>query len=200
MAALRRCGESAVTVIDLRAHLSDAVLRTLEMLKFAESFAEMGGRITVGLFPMDDLEVMTDLDTIVERLGDSVDYLVIKNRARASRTRMFDGSEIEAELTRLGAQELELPALLSVARNHIAAHETYQQRGITHAEAVANRDLAVDPLIRLAIQDWLRRLFRRLDALAARLLPVSLAENIIARQDAARSIVLRGRRINTLKL
>ena len=67
---------------------------------------------------------------------------------------MFDGSELEAELQSLGSEVLEVPALLSLARNHLAALEAELGRGIPHAEAVVNSDLALDPLVRMAIEDW----------------------------------------------
>jgi len=175
---LRTCASRPVTVVDPRAHLSGVLIRGFEMIRFPESFGLTGGRVTVLLFPADDLEVMTDLDQTISQLGGAVDYVVVKNRARAPRTRMFDGSELEAELQSLGSEVLEVPALLSLARNHLAALETELGRGIPHAEAVVNSDLALDPLIRMVIEDWTKVLFRRFDRIAAKLLPTDLAGKI----------------------
>ena len=197
----RRCGEAAVSLLDPRAHLSDAVIRTLQMIRFPEAFAEVGGRVLVAVFPSDDMEVMADLDSTIEKLGDRVDYLVVRNRARAPRTRMFDGSELEAEMQRLGALELEIPVLLAMARNHIAAHEARLQRSVSHAELVASKELAADPLIRVAVQQWLAGIFARLNVIAAHLLPAALAAKITIQQEAARPVVIgRGHRINVARL
>ncbi|MBS0657738.1 MAG: hypothetical protein JSR82_05755 [Verrucomicrobia bacterium] len=203
MRVLRLSAEKELTIIDPRAHLAGEFLRTLDATKFTAHFASVGGRITVLLFPIDDLEVMTDLDASVAALGDSVDYVVVKNRARAPRTRMYDGSDLENELIRLGAVEVELSVLLSVARNHIALREADLQRGITLVEACTNADLAIDPLIKFALQDWIRTLFRRFDAVAGHLLP----EHLLARIESLSSVPVkviqrakRGGRINAQNL
>lgn len=177
---LRRLGDSPVTLLDPRAHLSGTVLNAWDMTRFPESFAASGGRIVALLFPADDLDVMSDLDATVTRLGECVGYVVVRNRARSPRTRMFDGSELEAELRRLGAAFLELPVLLSLARNHLAAKEAEIGRGLTHAEAVANPELGLDPMVRLLVEDWARTLFRRLDAMTSHLLPAAFAAKIAA--------------------
>lgn len=195
---LRSCTANPVTVLDPRAHLNEIVLRSWEMIRFPESFAAAGGRITVLLFPADDLEVMTDLDRTVSRLSDAVDYVVVKNRARAPRTRMFDGSELEADLLRLGAAVVEVPVLLSMARNHLAALEAELGRGVSHLEAVANRELSLDPMVRLIIEDWTKTLFRRFDRVAATLLPTGPAAAIVApvTTASAPAIIRRGAKIN----
>lgn len=175
---LRAAHEASVTLIDPRAHLSGTFLRTWDMIRFPDTFAEAGGRIVALVFPADDLEVMDDLNETVTRLADRVDYLVVRNPARSVRTHMFDGSELEAELVRHNASFLTVPALLSLVRNHLAAKEAELNRGITHAEAIANTALGLDPLVRLVVEDWTRLLFRGLDAVAGRLLPSALAAKI----------------------
>ena len=173
----RACTGQSVTLVDPRAHLSDALVHSLEVLRFPEQFAASGGRITVPLFPGDDLEVLTDIDNLVTRLGDRVDYLIVRNAARQPQTRMFTGSDIEVDLLRLGAGAIEMPVLLGVARNHIAALEADLGRGVTHVEAAANPDIKLDGMVRLIVEDWLRTIFRRFDNTAGLLMPT---------QDAAR--------------
>jgi hypothetical protein len=199
---LRDCTSRPVTVVDPRAHLSGVLIRSFEMIRFTEVFASTAGRATILLFPADDLEVMTDLDQTVSQLGGAVDYVVVKNRARAPRTRMFDGSELEAELQSMDAVVLEVPALLSLARNSLAALEADLGRGISHVEAVVNGDLALDPLVRMVIEDWTKVLFRRLDRIAQKLLPTDLAGKISPEPMAATSAVpiRRGAKINRANL
>jgi hypothetical protein len=200
---VRRCIGKPVTLIDPRAHLSDIILRSWDMIRFPEHFAAQGGRITVPLFPGDDLEILTDIDGLVSRLGDKVDYLVVRNPARQPRTRMFDGSPLEEDLQRLGAAFLELPALLAVARNHLAALEAELGRGVTHLEAVANRELPFDGMIRLVIEDWVRTVFRRFDQVAGKLLPTEEAAKITRVDTAAVGSaprITRGAKINKTNL
>jgi hypothetical protein len=181
---VRACSEVPVTIIDPRAHIADAVFRGWEMIQFPQHFATTGGRITILLFPGDDLEILTDIDALATRLDDSVDYVIVRNPARQPRCRMFDGSELESDLGRLGAVTLEIPTLLALARNHLAALEAELGRGITPVEAVANRELALDGMVRMVVEDWIKTLFRRFDAIAGQLLPAAYAAKI-ARVDAA---------------
>lgn len=199
---LRRLGGSPVTLIDPRAHLSGTVLKAWDMIRFPESFATGGGRIIALLFPADDLDVMSDLDATVTRLGAHVRYVVVRNPARSPRTRMFDGSELEAELKRLDAAFLEIPVLLSLARNHLAAKEAEIGRGLTHAEAVANAELGLDPMVRLLVEDWARTLFRRLDGIASHLLPAAFASRIAtpAVRESVSVAVQRGAKLNLKSL
>ena len=172
---LRICPEIPVTIIDPRAHIAEAVLRGWDMIKFPQYFSGLGGRITVLLFPGDDLEILTDIDGLVARLGDLVDYVIVRNPARQPRCRMFEGLELEADLSKLGAVALEIPTLLALARNHLAALEAELKRGITHIEAAANRDLPLDGMVKLVVEDWIKSLFRRFDAIAGQLLPTANA-------------------------
>ena len=200
---VRRSASAPVTIIDPRAHLGDTVMRAWEMVRFPETFAAAGGRITVLLFPGDDLEILTNIDAVVSRLADSVDYVIVRNPARQPRTRMFDGSVLEADLLRLGAVTLEVPTLLGLAKNHLSALEAELGRGVTHVEAVANQDLNLDGMVRLVIEDWLKTLFHRFDAIAGHLLPTASAEMIV-RVDTASSVTAprtqRGAKINRQNL
>ena len=178
IALARQATSTPVTVADPRAHLAEVVLRGWRMIRFPETFTASAGRITTLLFPGDDLEILTDLDGVVTQLGDAVDYVVVRNPARQPRTRMFDGSELEADLQKLGAAFLEIPPLLALARNHLAALEAELGRGVTHLEAAANRDLPLDGMARLVIRDWLQTVFRRFDAIAHHLLPAEFAAQV----------------------
>ena len=201
---LRTVTESPVTLLDPRAHLSATVMAAWDMIRFPESFAENGGRIVALLFPSDDLDVMADLDATVTRLGDRVLFVVVRNPARSPRTRMFDGSELEAELVRLGAVFVVLPALLSLARNHLAAKEAELGRGVAPVEAAANRELGLDPMVRLLIEDWIRTFLMRLDRHARKLVPSSYAEKIVVSEkpEAPRVAVTvqRGAKLNLRSL
>lgn len=196
---MRHAMTSPVTLIDPRAHLSQHLLQAWEMVKFPEHFAESKGRITVLLFPADDLEVMSDMDSVVSQLQDRVDYLVVRNPARSPRSRMFDGSELERELQQLEAKFLEMPALLSLARNHLAALEAELGRGVSAIEAASNRELPLDNMVRLVIDDWVRNVFRRFQGIAERILPSSHLPKAVSVDNNTKTkapIVIRGAKIN----
>jgi hypothetical protein len=199
---LRAVTGAPVTLIDPRAHLSGTILRAFEMIRFPSTFSGSGGRITALVFPADDLEVMADLDATVTRLGSQVNYVVVRNPARSPRTHMFNGSELEAELIRLGAAFVEIPPLLSLARNHLAAKEAEVGRGIALAEAVANRELGLDPMVRVLFEDWLRTVLNRFDRIAGHLLPTALAGKIKPAdlQSSVAATIQRGAKLNFRQL
>ena len=200
---MRSCTDNVVTLIDPRAHISEVILRGMEMINFIENFETVGGRVTVPLIIADDLEVMTDIDSIVSRLGNSVDYVIVRNPARQPKTRMFNDSALEADLVKLGAVTLEVPVLLALARNHLAALEVQLGRGVTPVEAVANRELEMDGMIRLVIDDWIRTLFRRFDVIAGKIMPMACAEKI-KRVDSKDKVgaapIVRGAKLNLKNL
>ena len=170
--------EAPVTLIDPRAHLGEEILAGWDVIHFPEYFSSLHGRITVLLFPGDDLEILTDIDRIVGHLGNAVDYLIVHNPARQPRHRMFDGSALEADLLKFGALQMQVPVLLATVRNHLAALEAELDRGVSHVEAAKNFELPLDGLVRLVVEDWTKTLFRRFDTIAGHLLPTSFAAQI----------------------
>ena len=187
-----------VTVIDPRAHMNDTILRALRMVEFTKRAADNGVRATVLVFPIDEISDMDDIATTVDALGGGVDWVLVKNKVKTPRTRMFDGSELEQELEDFGAARLDLPALLSDTRNHLRAVELQAGRGVSPAEALRNPDLQVDTTHRIILEDWLRTLFRGFDAIADHLLPALEASAIKARPElpAAKGAMRRGAKVN----
>ncbi|MBT5902294.1 MAG: hypothetical protein HOH58_09320 [Opitutaceae bacterium] len=192
--ALRATLPHRISGIDPRAHLASLLLDAIETTQFTSLYASEGGRVTALLFPSDDLEIMDDIDGSVRRLGDSVDYLVVRNRARAPHTRMLDGSPLEQDLRKLGAGFVEIPCLLAIARNQLAAKESEQGRGITHVEAAMNDDLGFDVMTKMVIQSWVKGVFTRLDEVAHLLLPADDADGVISKKQPPPSPVASQRR------
>ena len=195
---LRRATLSPVTVIDPRAHMNDTILKAMEMVDFTARAADSGVRATVLIFPIDEISDMDDIASTVGTLGAGVDWVLVKNKVKTPRTRMFDGSDLERELESYGAARLELPALLSDTRNHLRAVELQAGRGISPAEALRNPDLKVDTTHRIILEDWLRTLFRGFEAIAAHLLPTAQAAAITTSfaPVAGRGTARRGAKIN----
>ena len=131
--------------------------------------------------------------------------MIVRNRKLQPRTRMFDGSELEQELLELGAANLEVPALLSDTRVHLRAKEVRLGRALSFAEALQNPQVGLDWTHRLVLEDWLRKLFRQYDGLAAHLLPAeeaarlgaaSAAEPVGVAAEPVRPLLRRGAKVN----
>ncbi|CAI9084658.1 ATPase [Candidatus Methylacidiphilum fumarolicum] len=175
----RSIPEKSVTVLDPQAHFYRVLLHSFDFAHFLDWSKESGIRTTVFLFPVDDLSVMDELAEIVEKFGDNVDYLVIKNRAKAPKTRMFDGSQLEKELATLGAATLELPALLSDTRNYLSLLEIELQRPLNLLEIISDKKIKMDLFHRVILEDWIKKIFEQYDRLASYLLPDEEARRVM---------------------
>lgn len=176
---LRSVVDYQVTCIDPSAHMNLAILRALEMCEFAQFAASAGVRATILVFPFDEISDMDDISATVDSLGDTVDWVVVRNRGRVRTTRFFDGSLLESRLQDYGAAFLEIPALLADTRNHIRAHEVQLGRGLSPAEILLNNQINIAFLHRVVFEDWLvKTLFRSYDAIASHLVPTASAARI----------------------
>ena len=175
---LKKVTAKPVSILDARAHL-DGVLRTaLQATRFFNLAKQLNIGITVTMFPLDDMDVMTNLDELCQFCGNQVDYIIVKNPARAARTRMFDGSQLEAELKMLGAVTLTLPLLSEVVKMELAYLENKHERGIPFNEAIGSDELQLDVMARGMLQHWIGEMFSQYDRIAGRLLPTAEAEKI----------------------
>jgi len=198
---LRCITQAEVTVIDPSAHMNQTILKAFQMVKFAELAAGAQARVTVLVFPIDEVSDMDDITATIETLADTVDWVVVRNRAKIPATKFFDGSEIEEILRTYGAAFLELPSLLSDTRNHLRAIEVEIGRGLSPAEALKNPALKIDMAHRLILEDWIREMFRRFDTIASQLLPTEAAAEIKPLvQPSAKPARKRGDGINVRNL
>jgi len=175
---LRKTTATPVTLVDPRAHLDGQMMKALRATHFFDIAKAQSIGITVMVFPLDDLDVMMNIDAVCRFCGNEVDYVIVRNPARAPKTRMFDASELEKELLSLHAGSVTLPVLSEFVKLRLAKLETDQQRGIPFNEAVGNDALALDIMARGVLQDWLSTLFSQYDRIAAKLLPADQAANI----------------------
>ncbi len=175
---LRKATAAPVTLVDPRAHLDGQLMKALSATHFFDIANAQNIGITIMVFPLDDLDVMTNLDAVCQFCGSQVDYVIVRNPARAARTRMFDGSELEKELLNLHAGSITLPVLSEFVKLRLAKLEADHQRGIPFNEAIGNDELALDIMARGVLQDWLGTMFAQYDRIAAKLLPTVEAANI----------------------
>lgn len=167
-----------VTMIDPRAHLDATLKGALRATDFFRLANQQGIGITVMVFPLDDLDVMDNLDDLCQFCGNDVDYVIVRNPARAARTKMFDGSELEKELTSLGAVSITMPVLSEFVKMNLAKLESDQNRGIPFNEAVAEDGLGLDIMARGMLQTWMGEMFSQYDRIASKLLPTAEAAKI----------------------
>ncbi len=175
---LRKVNQVAVTVIDPQAHMNKTILSAIAQIDFPKFAAQAQARATVLIFPIDEVSDMEDISETVDTLGDSVDWVIIKNRERIPTTKFFDGSSLEKQLQGYKAAYLELPALLTDTRNHLRGSQLKLGRTLSPAEAISNPGLEIDVVHRILFQKWVAEVFRRLDAIGSFLVPEEYAETI----------------------
>jgi hypothetical protein len=194
----RGLAQSDVTVIDPSAHMNRTILRAMEMVRLAQLCEVIAARVTVLIYPVDEVSDMDDIAQTVETLGDSVDWVIVRNPVKIHTTKFFQGSELESQLFGFGAARLEIPALLSDTRNHLRSREIQLGRGLSPAEALRNPTIQLDIAHRIVLEQWLAEFFERLDAIAGHLIPTSKAK---ALQPARkREVVAPKRRISGVNL
>ena len=106
------------------------------------------------------------------------DYVIVRNPARASKNRMFDGSPLEKELLDCSAVTFTVPVLSEFVKLRLAKLEVDHQRGIPFNEAIGNDSLGLDIMARGVLQDWLGTMFNQYDQIAGKLLPSLEAASI----------------------
>ena len=177
---LRQVAQAEVTIIDPAAHMNRAILNAFEMVHFAELAAKAKARATVLIFPVDEISDMDDISATVRSLGDSVDWVVVRNPAKIPTTRFFDGSRLEEQLRAMGAAFFALPTLMGITRRHLRACEARIGRVISPQEAINNPEIKIDLLHRGLLDDWLSKAHIGFDAIASHLLPSAAAARIQA--------------------
>ena len=175
---LRKVVQAEVTVIDPAAHMNQTILRAIEQVQFTK-FAEAGyARLTVLIFPIDEISDMEDITRTVASLRDTVDWVVVRNPAKIPTTKFFAGSQLEARLRSYNAAFLTLPVLMGITRRHLRACEARVGRPISPDEAVRNPEIKMDLVHRCLLEDWLKKTQREFDAIATHLLPTAKAAGI----------------------
>lgn len=199
IAILRKATAAPVTLVDPRAHLDGQVMKALRATHFFDIANAQSIGITVMVFLLDDLDVMTNLDAVCQFCGSQVEYVIVRNPARAPKTRMFDGSDLERELLSLHAGSITLPVLSEFVKLRLAKLEADYQRGIPFNEAIGNDGLGLDIMARGVLQDWLGTLFAQYDQIAAKLLPAAEAANVkpkVAPPIGEPAVIKRGAKVN----
>jgi hypothetical protein len=145
------------------------------MVQFTQLAARAQARATVLIFPIDEISDMDDISATVQALGDSVDWVVVRNPAKIPTTKFFDGSLLEDQLRGLDAAFFTLPTLMGITRRHLRACEARMGRVISPRDAIYDPQIKIDLLHRGLFEDWLRKAQRAFEAIASHLLPTGAA-------------------------
>jgi hypothetical protein len=194
----RGLAQSEVTVIDPSAHMNRTILRAMEMVRLTQLCEAVAARVTVLIYPVDEVSDMDDIAQTVEALGDSVDWVIVRNPVKIHTTKFFQGSELESQLLGFGAARLEIPALLSDTRNHLRSREIQLGRGLSPAEALRNPSIQLYIAHRIVLEQWLTEFFDRLDAVAGHLIPSAKVKALPPAR--VREVVAPKRRISGVNL
>jgi len=160
-----------VHLIDTRAQADALILSALEELQVLEICAEEGVRLTFFLFPTDDTESMNNVGKLFLYGGDSVDYVIVQNPAKA-RGDLFKGSQLEKRLLDFGAKTIALPMITPTTLLAAAKAEVVAKRGLSFAELSQIGHL--ERLLAGEIQWAMQKMFRQYRTIADLLLPTEL--------------------------
>jgi hypothetical protein len=175
---LRGITKAEVTVVDPSAHMEQTILRAFRMVRFPEMAAAANARATVMVYPIDEISDMDDIAHTVDVLRDTVDWIVVRNRARVPTTRFYERSALEKQLAAFGAARLDIPQLLTDTRNYLRTQEAKVGRAFSPSQALDDPSLQLDLGHQMILEDWLEEFFSRFDRIASHLLPTSTLAQI----------------------
>jgi len=135
-------------------------------------------RATMILMIEEDKDAVFQAGEVARRLGDRVDWLVVKNLKTCSTTEIYDNSKARQELLRLGAVEI------TMERVPWSLLATIQRTSRTLSSLVLDESLPF--LERQRLRTFQRRFFEQLETARHLLLPSRVTrEQEIPRQDHA---------------
>jgi hypothetical protein len=171
-----------VHLIDTRAQADALILSALEELQVLDICADEGVRLTFFLFPTDDTESMNNVGKLFLYGGDSVDYVIVQNPAKA-RGDLFKGSQLEKRLLEYGAKTITLPMITPTTLLAAEKTEAAAKRGLSFAELSQPGHLK--RLLAGEIQWAMQKMFRQYSVIANLLLPTELVpkEQIIGTNE-----------------
>jgi hypothetical protein len=160
-----------VHVIDTRAQADALILGAMDELQVLDICADQGVRLTFFLFPTDDTESMNNVGNLFLYGGDSVDYVIVHNPAKA-RGDLFKGSQLEQRLLDFGAKTLTLPMITPTTLLAAEKAEALARRGLSFAELSQTGHL--ERLLAGEMQWAMQRMFRQYHTIADLLLPTDM--------------------------
>lgn len=155
-----------------------------------ESFLQEGNlpghiRTTLVLMIEEDKDAVFQAGEVARRLGERVDWLVVKNLKTCSTTEIYDNSKARQELLRLGAAEI------TMERVPWSLLATIQRTSRTLSSLVLDESLPF--LERQRLRTFQRRFFEQLESARQYLLPARVVETPEERREEPATPVPRPR-------
>jgi len=158
----------------MQQYLPDWIEQTL-----LDGQSALDSRITVVLMIEEDKDTVFQAGETTKRLGDRVDWLVVKNLKTCSTTEIYDNSKARQELLRLGAVEI------TMERVPWSLLATIQKTSRTLSSLVLDESLPF--LERQRLRTFQRRFFEQLENARHLLLPARPVEpSVPSRHDHAK--------------
>lgn len=142
----------------------------LEQAFLQEEHAELNYRITIVLMIEEDKDTVFQAGEIARRLGDKVDWLVVKNHKTCSTSEIYDNSKARQELLKLGAIEI------TMERVPWSLLATIQKTSRSLSSLVLDESLPF--LERQRLRTFQRRFFEQLETARTFLLPKRITTEI----------------------
>lgn len=111
--------EVDTVLADNRAAGGAKILRYIEDSRLTQLQADIQFAFIFVVIAVDDKDANSQIAEIVERYGDRVRWLVVRNYRDGATLSLFDQSKSRARLLELGAIEVDLPCLVEVTRNRL---------------------------------------------------------------------------------
>ena len=166
-----------VTAVDCRAQADQLFIDAIAEFDFLTLCKSHGIRVTLSLFPSDELESLKNMANLVKATAGQVNYVVVENKAR-NETRLFSGSTFERTLVSHGAKKICMPAITPSTMLAMEKVESTEKRGISFAEFASPERGLLDPLMASELGMALAKMYRQYDSIAELLLPPELARRV----------------------
>lgn len=183
--------ENAVHVIDTRAQIDEVFVGALEDNDFLGLCQEEGMRMTLFMFPTDEVASMKNFVQLIQSTAGMVDFVIVDNPAK-SKGKLFYGSDLEATLQRLGAEALRIPIINYSTSRIMEVSEIKAKRGIPLAEFASRESGHLDILMVREIQSALATMYAQFDKIADVLLPDDLSvaiKSLVPHQPSKRNML-----------
>jgi hypothetical protein len=173
---INACLNHEVGLIDIRAHMKDALMDSFLVQGGLNKIIDHGARLTIKVYPTDDADVLADIIQIVESFQNSADYIVVLNPAIHS-FNGFSEHPVKSILDSFNAKQITLPRILQETKQIIARYEDDNEVLINFEEAL-EKNIFPDPFHRGDVRYYLKKAFLQYSKVASYLLPDERADKI----------------------
>jgi hypothetical protein len=170
-----------VVICDFPAQATGFLLENWNTYNVSEVMAAKGTRPVNIIFAADDQTAQISAARILAQFGDSSDYLIVRNPARA-RSDEFNKLGLYQALQKAGAREITLPTILAATLTQVQEVSKTRQAYVTLDDAA--KDPAFPMINRFDIETFQNKVLAQLEDVADILLPnTGFIKNRIVRSE-----------------